>query len=294
MKKLFALSASALALTLASPAVAAEAQVETVELAPSAAKIDLARGAVDMIWPAGNTEYLVDYLVGPYADHLLYTPIPQLAEEYGVVESFQSIVVALKALDEDMGDELDLDGLDEMTPEQIEATANMMLAMLGDKSIATMIANEDEHFDERLSILRDVLDKELPPIAAAFDAPMRDAFARVFAKQYSEAELMELAAFADTPTGQKFARNYMMIGFQPEYYLGFMEAIPAMIPTLVPLGETLEARMAHLPPMFPEPTPWCEDLSEEELADDVECIDSHEMEAAAEAMEEDPDLKPAD
>ncbi|MCJ8190784.1 DUF2059 domain-containing protein [Sphingomicrobium aestuariivivum] len=272
MKKLIALSASALALTVASPALAAEAQaVQTVELAPSGAKLDLARGAVDILWPEGNAEYVVDYLVGPYADKMLYTPIPQLAEEYGVVESAKAIFLSMKALDGEMG--LGLDGIDDMTPEQIEATAGMFIAMLGDKSVASMIGEKDEHFDERISILRDVLDKELPPVAAAFDAPFREGMARVFARQYSESELVELAAFAATPTGKKFAHNYMLMGFQPEYYLGMFEGLPAALPAMMPLAETLEARMAHLPPMFPEPTPYCEDLSEEELAgEDVECI----------------------
>ncbi|MCJ7421542.1 DUF2059 domain-containing protein [Sphingomicrobium astaxanthinifaciens] len=291
MQKLFALSASALALTIASPALAAQdSGVETVALAPSDAKIELARGAVDMIWPAGNTEYVVDYLVGPYADKMLYTPIPQLAEEYGVVESAKAIVAGMKALDAEMGDDFNFDGIEELSDEQIEATAAMFIAMLGDKSVASMIAEKDEHFDERLTIIRDVLDTELPPLAAAFDGPFRDGMARVFARQYSEAELLELAAFAATPTGRKFARNYMLIGFQPEYYLGLLEGLPAALPAMKPLAQTMTARMAHLPPMFPEPAPACEDLEE---GDDSECIDmvdeevEEQMEDAAEAHDHD-------
>lgn len=283
MKKLFVLSASAAALALAAPAAAQQGSVETVALAPSDAKVALARNAVDIIWPAGNAEYMVDYLVGPYADKMLYTPIPRLAEEYGVVESFKAMALAMKELDGELGGEMNFDGLEEMTPEQIEATANMMIAMLGDKSVAAMIGEKDEHFDERLSIVRDVLSSELPPVAAAFEAPFREGMARVFAKEYSEAELLELAAFADTPTGQKFARNYMLIGFQPQYYLGIVEGLPAAVPTLEPLVETMKARMEHLPPLFPEPTPYCEDLEE---GDESECIDEAQEETAVPVIED--------
>ena len=279
MKMLFTVSASALALLTAAPVAAQDAvpsAVETIDLEPSDARIALARQAVDIVWPQGQAEFMVDYMVGPYADYLLTTPLSQMAKDFRteeVVAAYAEMIPEMMAM---MGEDADMG--EDMSPEQMSAMVNMMVAMVGDQTIQQMLFKEDEHFDERLSIARSVLAEEIPPIARAFEGPMRDAMAQVFAKKFTDGELNEIAAFASSATGQKFARTYITMGFEPEYYSGIMQAIPAVVPRFMPLVEKMETRMAHLPPMFPGPV-YCEDLAEGE--EDADCIDTSE-----EAIEE--------
>ena len=283
MKKLFLGAVAAAAMTAALPAHAAEAQpLEQIRVAPSEAKLALAREAVNIMWPQGNTEAIADYMVGPYAEMMLTTPIRQLANEFGVKETVAAFAEVLPMLGGDFaglaseitGEEIEADengGMgDMMNPEAMAEMVDVGLAMVGDRTIMSFIAEQDEHFPERLRIVREVMDEEMPAVAAAFDGPLREGLAKVFAARYTEAELNDLAAFAATPTGAKFARTYATVGFEPAYYGGFIRAIPAAVPQVPGLVEKMNARMAHLPPIFPSPVS-CDDLEE---GVETECVES--------------------
>ena len=274
VKKFLFVTTAALAFAsapaLAAPAAEAAQPVETVRIAPSEAKMALAREAVDLMYPAGQSEYVVNYMVGPYADYMLKTPLSQLAEDFGVRESVTAFSTMMPMLAEQMGEEFSMP--EEMNPEAMAAMVDMMVAMVGDKTLEGMIAGEDEHFAERVSIVRGVLRERMPAISSAFDAPVRDALAKIFAQKFSDSELAEIGAFADTPAGAKFARTYLVAQFEPAYYGGIMQAVPSLVPQAMPLFEDIKARTAHLPPLFPE-TLYCEDLEE---GDERECVEAEE------------------
>ena len=268
MKK-FLMAATAAAAFTATPALANDAAqpVETIRIAPSQAKIALAREAIDLMYPEGQTNYLVNYMMGPYADYMLTTPLRQLADDFGVRESMAAFGDLLPVIAGEMGGEMDIP--DEMNPEAMAAMADMVIAMMGDKTIQGFIVEQDEHFEERLTIVRDVLQSRMPGIAAEFEGPLREARATIFAQKFSDGELSEIAAFADTAAGQKFARTYLVAQFEPAYYGGVMQGIPGMVPQFLPLVEEITERTSHLPPLFPE-TVYCDDLEE---GDETECVE---------------------
>ncbi|WP_343343902.1 DUF2059 domain-containing protein [Sphingomicrobium sp. XHP0239] len=268
MKKIL-LAATAAAAFTATPAFANDTSqpVDSIRIAPSDARIALAREAIDLMYPQGQTDYLVNYMMGPYADYMLTTPLSQLAEDFGVRESAAAFGELLPMLMGEMGGGMEMP--DEMNPEAMAAGVDMMIAMLGDKTIQGFIVEQDEHFEERLSIVRDVLQDRMPAIATEFEGPLRDALATVFAQKFTDTELSEIAAFADTPAGQKYARTYLVAQFEPAYYGGVMRAVPAVVPQFMPLVEEITERTSHLPPLFPE-TVYCDDLEE---GDETECVE---------------------
>lgn len=208
----------------------------------------LALDALDLFWPQGEAEYVVNHLIGDFADMMLDTPISTLAKDFGMNELIQS-VSALGALAEQSGADED----EEMpTTEQMEAGAEFMLAMFGDKTLREMIASEDEHFDERLSIVRDVLRSDLPPMFDKAEPKMRHVMAELFAERFTDAELAQLAAFADTEAGRKFVHTNWTASMEPTYYRAMFAGLPALIEGMPAMVEKISDRSAHLPPMFPE------------------------------------------
>lgn len=292
MKKLILAAASGIAMTVATPALAADvpqdAAVETVAVEMSDARYALALGAVDAYWPQGNSQYMVDYLTGTFADELLYTPIGELVEKYGLMDAVADIADMVGAIEEIEaameGEEGDAEGEEEAAnpmqpgPEQM---AKGMLAMFEDQRLIDMLGAQDEHLEERITIAREVLNEELPPMFAAAEPEMRKAFAEAFARRFDDQELAAIAAFAATPTGQKYAKEQWVMSFDPAYFKAMIASAPAYIEGMPALVEKMDARMAHLPPMFPED----EDEGEGEEAAEGKEPTAEELIAEAEELE---------
>lgn len=279
-------SLAALSIGLASPAFAADDHMTDETAAEmSDERMALALEAVDIFWPQGQGMDMVSYLTGDFANLMLDTPVAELARDFGMEE-----MVATFAELEGLMKEEGVAEEDMPTAEEMEATAEFMLAMLGDKTLRDMAVEQDEHFNERVDIIRDVLAEELPPILTAAEPKMRAIMAEMFAKKFTDQELRDIGTFANSAAGQKYVDLYWTIGFQPEYYRSIIAAMPEFVKGFPELGKTMEARMAHLPPMFPEPEPATEEVCEEnedgeEVCETVEVAE----EVATEAYEESPE-----
>lgn len=276
------ISLAALAIGMASPALAAETEVAATEASqPSDERMALALEAVDIFWPEGQGVEMVSFLTGDFANMMLDTPIAELARDFGMEEAVAAIAEIEGLMKEEGVTEEDMPSAEEM-----EATAEFMLAMLGDKTLRDMAVEKDEHFNERVTIIREVLAEELPPILNAAEPKMRAIMAEMFAKKFSDQELRDIGAFANSAAGQKYVDLYWTIGFQPEYYRSIIAAMPEFMKGFPDLGKTMEARMAHLPPMYPEPEPEtsCETNDEGEEV----CVEE-EGEAVEMAYEESPE-----
>lgn len=297
MKKMILAAASGIAMTIATPALAADMQdgaVETVEVQMSEERYALALAAVDAYWPQGVSVYTSEYFLNDFADELLYTPIGQLVEKYGIVEMAGEVATMMKeieAMEAEMSGEEGEEAANEMpmdiSPEQM---VKGMVAMFEDQRIVDMIAGQDEHFEERLTIVRGVMAEELPGYAARVEPKMRAQFAEMFARRFNDQELRDLAAFAATPTGQKFAKEQWTMWADPAYFRAIFAGAPESLTMGKAIMEKLETRMAHLPPMFPEPE--VEEEAEEEVTAESLIAEAEELEAeAAELMEQAAELR---
>lgn len=294
MKTFLMAAASGLALTCATPALAADAQdaVATVEVPMSAEREALALAAVDAYWPQGLSAYTTDYFLNTFANELLYTPIGDLVEKYGVIEMAVEVDAMVKEIEaaeaEACGD--DCDGEDEAPAIDISPAQAMkgMVAMFEDQRLVDIVSAKDEHFEERLKIVREVVGEEMPKMAAAAEPKMRKHFAEMFARRFNDQELRDLAAFAATPTGQKYAKEQWVMWVDPAYFRALFASAPESMAAGKAMMEKLETRMAHLPPMFPKPEVKDEAGEEVETPTAEELIEQAEMlEAdAAEMLEE--------
>lgn len=291
MKKTILAAASGIALTAGTPALAAEmpqdAAVETVAVEMSEERRALALAAVDAYWPMGLTGFTTDYMLHTFADEMLYTPIGELVERYGLIEmagDIAAMIEELEAMDEEVGDE---DGEEveeestgiELTPEQ---QMKGMVAMFEDQRLIDIISAQDEHFEERLSIVREVVAEELPGYSAAVEPKMRDMFAEMFARRFTDAELRDLAAFATTSTGQKYAREQWIMFIDPAYVKAIFVGIPESVELMEAMFTKMEERMEHLPPMFGSEIEEVEAIEEATEEDEVT---AEELIAQAEELE---------
>lgn len=303
MKKIILAATSGMTLAAAMPALAAEvpqdAAVEAFDVEMSDERRALALAAVDAYWPQGNSEAMVTYMTGPFVDEMLYTPIGTLVERYDMMEAVAEVMDMVGAMEEMeaamTGEESDEDEdtenkpAVEITPEQMMKGA---LAMFEDQRLVDILMGQDQHIEERIQIVRDVMREELPPIFARAEPKMRTAFAEMFARRFDDQELASLAAFADTPAGQKFAHEMWLMSFDPGYFKGMIAAAPAYVEGMPGVVKSLEERMAHLPPMLPESE------ADEEAGEDAEptaeelIAEAEELEeAAAELLEEAAELR---
>lgn len=306
MKTFILAATSGIALTTATPALAADMQdsaVETVDVEMSDERKALALAAVDAYWPAGQGQHMVNYFTNDYADFILYTPLSVMAEEFGlkeVIGSFAANMGDIEAMfgdadEEDMGATEDGDGMsddeaseetDEMpSQEEIEAMADMMIAMFGDQTVASMIEAKDEHFEERVAIFRDVVQTELEPLFAKMEPVLRDTYAEMFAERFTDAELADIAAFAQTEGGRKYARDQWLFAFDPTYWKAIFLAVPESMSTFPDLMKTMEERMAHLPPFGGEGEEDAEVAEEEAIAEEAYEMSAEDLIAEAEELE---------
>lgn len=302
MKKLILAATSGIALTAATPALAAEvpqdAAVETVAVEMSDERRALALAAVDAYWPMGLTGFTTDYMLNTFADELLYTPIGELVERYGLIEMAGDIAAMIEEIE---AMEADAEGEDaaeveeeetgmDITPEQ---AMKGMVAMFEDQRLIDIVSAQDEHFEERLSIVREVVAEELPGYSAAVEPKMRDMFAEMFARKFTDDELRDLAAFANTPTGQKYARQQWIMVADPAYVKAIFVGMPESVQMMEAMMTKLEARMGHLPPMFGSDEEVADEAAEDAAPTAEELItQAEELEAeAAELLEEASELR---
>lgn len=265
MKTFILAASSGIALLAATPALASDvpqdAAVETVEIEMSEERRALALAAVDAYWPRGQGQHMATYLTTDFADFLLYTPVSELAEDFGIKEvigafaanmdEFQALMAEMAPPEEEEEVVAEAEELQNEIPtqEELEAMVDTMVMMFGDQTLAGVLETQDEHFEERIAIMRDIFQTELTPIFDAMEPKLRDTYAEMFAKRFTDEELADIAAFAQTAGGQKYARDQWLFTFDPTYYKAVFLALPEAMTILPGVAMKIEERMSVLPPI---------------------------------------------
>jgi len=116
------------------------------------------------------------------------------------------------------------------------------------KTLAQMAEEKDPHFRERIKISMDVMMREMLPVIEKIEPSVREALTRIYARDYTEAQLGELDAFLQTPTGQQFGRKWMMSFTNPEMTGVMAKVVPMLAQAMPGIKAKIEAATAHLPP----------------------------------------------
>lgn len=117
-----------------------------------------------------------------------------------------------------------------------------------DKSMREAIAARDPHFEERMRITNRVMIAEMTPVFDRIEPKVRQGLAKAYAGKFTAAQLADIIAFFETPTGRVYAAESMLLFMDPEVMKGTMSAMPELIRTMPDIGRKIEAATAHLPP----------------------------------------------
>ena len=122
------------------------------------------------------------------------------------------------------------------------------------KTLRDAIREKDPYFEERMAITNRVMMEEMGKIMGDFEPQMREAFARIYAKRYSIAELTDIANFFRSSSGKAFGEGLMPMMMDPEYTKTMASMMPKVMQAMPSIAEKLKKATAHLPPPPPKDT----------------------------------------
>jgi hypothetical protein len=214
------------------------------------AKITAAKAVVDKLWPLGTYDRVMDATMG------------------GFMDSLMDQIMAMRLTD--------------LVPPEMQK--DMPKGPEAKMTFKEIMAKEDPHFVERMRISSTVMNTEMKPILAKWEPAVRDIMAKALGKKFSTTQLTDLAAFFGTPSGSAFAKEWMVLYLEPEYYLSMKDMIPDLIKIGPGIAKKVEAATAHLP--MPKRT---YPAGGEDMAGAAEAgsavVDAAEAEMAAGAMD---------
>lgn len=205
----FKLAVVALALASATPVLAQNAPATTVSAAREAAAVRV----VDKLWPLGTYRRMMDGTMSKMMDSMMQSMFGMKASDIA-------------------------------PPDQKDKARKET----GDKTMLELAEEKDPHFRERMKIFMDVMMTEMIPIAEKIEPGIRESLSRVYARDYSEAQLKELEAFLGTPTGTVFGQRWMMSMVDPEMIANMAKIAPTLMQAMPEIMKKVEAATAHLPP----------------------------------------------
>lgn len=230
MIKTFAASIAAITLTLSAPVAAqtgseADEAAEVMALlgdmfqadpltAEQEARLPLALVTVDQVFPEGTYRKLMEETMAPMFDSMFGTmgewPVATFARIGGVPED--------------------------------------QVAGLGDTTLQEITEIVDPAFQERTRLTGQAAVEMITNLVDQIEPSYRAGLARAYAVRFTDAQLTELNAFFETPTGSYYAGQSMLIYADPQVMAAMNEMMPAMMEMMPTMMAEMEERTASLPP----------------------------------------------
>ena len=106
----------------------------------------------------------------------------------------------------------------------------------------------DPAYDRRADAILGTISTLMTEIGTTMEQPMREGYARAFAKRFESGQLSDIEAFFATPSGNAFASESMALFSDPEVMSSMMGSMPAMFGAMSDMEGTMEEAMNALPP----------------------------------------------
>lgn len=120
------------------------------------------------------------------------------------------------------------------------------LAALEDEAAQEALDIYDPNFSERTERMTGIIVDMMGRLFDAIEPSYREALARALATRFEEREMREVLAFFATPTGAKFARESLLVQYDPQM-LGVMEQMgPAMVEIMPSMIDSIAALEAEV------------------------------------------------
>jgi hypothetical protein len=120
------------------------------------------------------------------------------------------------------------------------------LDALEDKAVDQALDIFDPDFEARTTIMVDLTNRMLTQFFEAMEPAYSEAIARAYAVRFSETELRDILAFAETESGRKYAEFGFLIQFDPQIAAAASAMGPAMakaLPDLIQEAISIEEKM---------------------------------------------------
>jgi hypothetical protein len=124
-----------------------------------------------------------------------------------------------------------------------------------EQTIGETIAAFDPHYRERLRIALDLLAPKVGRMLVVVEPHYRAITAEIYAREFSAAELDEVARFYATPAGRSLARESYAGLSDPEMMRDLLRLVPRVVAAVQPAWARVQAATAHLPPVPAPPVP---------------------------------------
>lgn len=131
---------------------------------------------------------------------------------------------------------------------QMGGMTGAQLGQQGDETFDATARKADPHFQERMRIMTKVMGEEMGTVMNRLEPRVRAGLSRAFVRKYTAAQLGDLNAFFQTPSGKAFANDYLLLFTDPELMREMAAAAPEMIQAMPRIMKKVEAATAHLPP----------------------------------------------
>ncbi|MEY3703177.1 MAG: hypothetical protein RLZZ561_797 [Pseudomonadota bacterium] len=200
----------AAALTLSIPAFS-QPVAASADAAADSARLAAATRVVDRLWPSGTYRRMMDATLNQVMDQVTQSMFGMKASDF-------------------------------VPPADAKAKRDV-----GNKTMAEMAEQDDPHFRERMKITMDVMVREMVPLIEQTEPDVRAALARIYARDYSVAQLAELETFLKSPTGIAFSERWITATADPEMMKTLQSFIPKMMQAMPGIMQKAQAATAHLP-----------------------------------------------
>lgn len=121
-------------------------------------------------------------------------------------------------------------------------------AALGKIDVARVMAIYDPHWEERTQLTMRAMIDSMANFFTTLEPELRDAYSHAYASRFTLAELHELNAFFATPTGSKYAAQYMTIATDPAIAGEMRAMMPKMMAQMPTFVAAAQKATAALPP----------------------------------------------
>ncbi len=209
---------SATALAFAAPALAAPAAqpapAPAVDALTDAARLAAAQSVANTVFPDGTYKRIMGTAMSKLMDGMLGSMMKMPVRD----------VAAMTGLSRDR------------------------LSQLSDGSMTEVAAIIDPHFRDRTKLMMDTMFASMGDLMSQFEPKLRAALTRSFARKFDLQELTAISGFFATPTGGKFAADYMTMFMEPEIMGEMQGMMPEMMKKMPELiGPAIKAA-EQLPP----------------------------------------------
>ncbi|MEL6529087.1 MAG: DUF2059 domain-containing protein [Pseudomonadota bacterium] len=122
------------------------------------------------------------------------------------------------------------------------------LPELGEGSLEEIMAILDPAFQDRGKLITEVTIQLVTDVMTEIEPGYRAGLVRAYASRFTQAELADLNAYFETPTGAKYAGESMLIYTDPQVMSAMNEMMPAMMSMMPQMMEEMTKASEQFPP----------------------------------------------